>query len=389
MEEEINKRPKKNSKEINQFFILEIKSLKQKIETQDNRNKKLKALLDVASIISSSLDKREVLKRILLQTKELMECDRSSVLLVDSTTNQLKFEVVTDEKEMEYLNEVCLNMGEGVAGKVWEYGRSILIKDVEKDIRFSQKADEKTKTTTTSLIASPLVVKGNIIGVMEAMNKLDGSSFTQFDTEIFENLAIHAAIAIENADLYKAGISDRMTDLFNHSHFKTRLYAEINRVKRYKLDLSLALFDIDNFKHFNDTYGHQLGDKVLKKVASIIQANSRDQVDIPCRYGGEEFAVILPETSKEGAIYFAERIRKAVETMQIDFEGEQLSVTISGGIATFPNIEIHNSNHMLKLADTALYFSKKNGRNQINYYELSMESSINNVDSDKKSSSPT
>ena len=163
MEEEINKRPKKNSKEINQFFILEIKSLKQKIETQDNRNKKLKALLDVASIISSSLDKREVLKRILLQTKELMECDRSSVLLVDSTTNQLKFEVVTDEKEMEYLNEVCLNMGEGVAGKVWEYGRSILIKDVEKDIRFSQKADEKTKTTTTSLIASPLVVKGNII----------------------------------------------------------------------------------------------------------------------------------------------------------------------------------------------------------------------------------
>lgn len=353
---------------ITEYLLEELKGLKSQLKEWENKVHKLKKLSDVTTIISSSLNKNEILKRILKQTKEFMNCEKSSILLIDPQENKLKFEVLTEDREMADLEHIRLEMGEGIAGKVWETGRSLLIEDSGKNALFSSKINDKIKDWTKSLIASPLIIKGNIIGVMEALNKKDGGCFSAFDKEIFESLALHAAIAIENAELYMAGISDKMTGLFNHEYFMDQLEREFQRSKRYGHSLSLIMLDIDHFKNFNDTYGHQLGDQVIIKIASFLKKSCRKDLDSPCRYGGEEFALILPDTGKEGALLFCERIRKSIGEMTIDHEGQEIPVTVSGGVSNLEDLKPENRNELIKMADDALYMSKKNGRNRVTYY---------------------
>lgn len=370
MEEEEDKSQEESP--VTRYLLNEIDSLKEQLENRDRRIRMLKKLSDVTSVISSSLNKTEILNRILKKTKEFMSCEKSSILLVDPHENKLKFEVLTDEKDMKELRHIRLEMGEGVAGKVWETGRSVLIEDTNRDVRFSGKVDETTKESTRTLVAAPLVIKGNIIGVMEAINKMDDSDFNSFDLEIFESLALHAAVAIENAELYMAGISDRMTGLFNHEFFMTQLEKEFQRSRRYGHALSLIMFDIDHFKNFNDTYGHQLGDQVIIKIAGFMKNSCRKDIDIPCRYGGEEFALILPDTEKEGAILFGERIRKAISEMTVSHQGEEIPIKVSGGICNLEDLEPENRDEFIKMADTALYHSKRKGRNRVSYFAKEM-----------------
>lgn len=357
---------------INQYFLDEIAELKKQIKSRDNKIVKLSKLNDVTTIISSSLNKTEILKRILKQTKEFMKCEKSSILLIDPNENKLKFEVLSDEKDMNELQHIRLDMGEGIAGKVWETGRSVLIDNPVKDVRFTEKVDRKTKKKTNSLVASPLIIKGNIIGVMEAINKQDKRGFTAFDLEIFEKLSLHAAIAIENAELYMAGICDKMTDLYNHEYFMEQLEKEYQRAKRYGHHLSLIMFDIDHFKSFNDTYGHQVGDKVIIKIAGLLKKSCRKDLDSACRYGGEEFAMILPDTEKEGAVQFGERIRQSIEELIIPYKKNNLKVTISGGVSNVQDNHPDSKDDFIKMTDSALYHSKKNGRNCLSYFSDDM-----------------
>ncbi len=180
------KKAKKNSEYSKlEFQRISILSLKKKIRKYKDIIEKLKTLIEVNSVIASSLNMKKTLKSILDQTKYLMKCSKSSILLIDPETNKLKFEVLTNEEDKELLSDIRLSMGEGIAGTVWENGQSILIKDATKDIRFSKKADEKTKDTTKSLLAVPLVMNGEIIGVMEAINKIDAKEAKKNLTEFY------------------------------------------------------------------------------------------------------------------------------------------------------------------------------------------------------------
>ena len=172
---------------------------------------KLNKLISVNSIIVSSLDKIEVLKSILDQTKILMDCEKSSVLLIDPDAERLYFEVVSNDEEMETLRGIRLQKGEGIAGKVWESEKIHVINQALTDERVSKKADDKLAKTTHSLIAAPLVAKGKTLGVMEAINKHGNQDFDKFDQEIFTTLSHQAAIAIYNAQLYEMAIRDGMT----------------------------------------------------------------------------------------------------------------------------------------------------------------------------------
>ena len=153
---------------------------------------------------------------------------------------------------------------------------------------------------------------------------------------------------------------DGLTGLFNRRRLEEIMDDEIGRARRYKLNLSILLFDVDHFKRFNDTYGHAVGDKVLIKLAQAIRDTVRT-MDYPCRYGGEEFLVILPSTTFPGTQLAAERLRKNVEEMDVD----GLKVTISIGVAIFPVVEYGNKSEMLKAADDALYRAKSEGRNRV------------------------
>ncbi|MBF0585238.1 MAG: GGDEF domain-containing protein, partial [Magnetococcales bacterium] len=159
--------------------------------------------------------------------------------------------------------------------------------------------------------------------------------------------------------LRKLSTTDGLTGLYNRRWFDTALSDEMQRAARYHQMVGLLLFDVDHFKRFNDTHGHDQGDRVLQALGRVMQGHFRE-VDHPCRYGGEEFCAILPNTGHPGAQLAAERLRQKVESMEVD----GLKVTISIGVAIFPMVG-KNPDDFLKQADLALYKAKKGGRNQV------------------------
>ena len=152
--------------------------------------------------------------------------------------------------------------------------------------------------------------------------------------------------------------------------FEQKLDEELRRSERYKRPLSLIMTDVDHFKKFNDTYGHQVGDIVLIHTARLFKSTMRD-LDLPCRYGGEEFIVILPETGTEEAKTVAERLRQTVESYVYPGDKDPLKVKISLGVATYPE-HGKKSEELIKSADTAMYASKEAGRNRVTVYHASL-----------------
>ncbi|WP_260958722.1 GGDEF domain-containing protein [Pseudomonas citri] len=170
-----------------------------------------------------------------------------------------------------------------------------------------------------------------------------------------------------NAQLQKLSSTDRLTGLYNRGHWEESLRTAHARHQRYGTALSLVMFDIDHFKRVNDTYGHQAGDKVIEQVAGLLHEHVRES-DVAGRYGGEEFGVVLSDTDKEGAQIFAERLRKAVETLLVRYNDQSIRFTISLGVAEL-NGPSNSHAELISRADQALYSSKKNGRNQVTVYE--------------------
>ena len=196
-----------------------------------------------------------------------------------------------------------------------------------------------------------------------------GEPFSPSEIDLFGYLAAQAGVSIENIDLHETvqrqAVTDELTGLFNVRHFQDTLEREIERSARFNYDIGLVMMDIDNFKSVNDTYGHQQGDLVLVEVARVLRNHSRD-VDEPARYGGEEMAVILPQTDIEGAELQAERFRAAIERLEIprlDGEG-QLKVTASFGVASLPG-EAVEKDGFIAAADAALYRAKRGGKNRV------------------------
>ncbi|MBT5029108.1 MAG: diguanylate cyclase [Nitrospinaceae bacterium] len=161
----------------------------------------------------------------------------------------------------------------------------------------------------------------------------------------------------------KVSRTDALTGLFNRRFFDESLEGEINRAIRYEGHFSLIFFDLDNFKILNDTQGHLAGDLTLKRVAEVMILEKRTE-DIACRYGGEELVLVLPETQKFNALVIAERVRKNLETMELEFEGNSFRVTLSGGVASFPT-DAQDAKSLIRAADIALYQAKESGKNKI------------------------
>lgn len=178
---------------------------------------------------------------------------------------------------------------------------------------------------------------------------------------------LHDELEDAKLQMERLAVTDGLTGLYNHRHFKEQLRQEIDRAKRHQHNLSLLMMDIDYFKFYNDNHGHPAGDDVLRNIAELILKNLR-QIDVAARYGGEEFAVILPETNNKSAIIVAEKIRSIVEETKFPKEENQPngSLTLSIGIATFPG----DSSGGIELVDTAdrrLYKAKQKGRNTLVY----------------------
>lgn len=170
-----------------------------------------------------------------------------------------------------------------------------------------------------------------------------------------------------NAQLQELALRDGLTGLLNRRHWENCVEHEFARHLRYETPVSLVMFDIDHFKSVNDQYGHQIGDEVIREVARVTRNLARE-TDYAGRYGGEEFVVLLPDTSLSGAGQFAERLRLAISKLSVDHEGEPLQFTVSLGVACLDN-KMNSHADLIERADKALYQSKENGRNQTTVYQ--------------------
>jgi len=264
-----------------------------------------------------------------------------------------------------------LRADEGIAGWVARNRRAVRLDDVRRDPRYCPAIADRTHLEPRSMICVPMITKGRLLGVVEAINKVDGAAFDDRELAVTQALADHAAIAIENASLYRqaylASITDDLTGLGNTRHFNRMLPELLARGG----PLALVVLDLDNFKQVVDTYGHLVGSRTIAAVGRGIAGLLRPG-DLAARFGGDEFVVILPATDVPTALALAEAIRAGVEALRgLPDDAVDLSaVTASVGVALFP-AHATDAESLFRAADAAMYAAKRGGKNAVALAETS------------------
>jgi len=263
----------------------------------------------------------------------------------------------------------ALDLDQTIYDEVINRRKSVLISDLSIYGRYVKLRE----TGLHSMLVAPLSLKENVIGLIGVFSR-ERSGFAGNELELLTTFATQATLIIQNAMFVEINkelsITDELTQLFNFRYFKKCITDEFYRADRYNHPLSFLIADIDFFKHYNDTNGHQAGNVVLNKIAQIIKSNTRPS-DINARYGGEEFAVILLETSKQGAGIVAEKIRSQIESTQFEFGEKQPNgkLTITIGVAAFPE-DANSVEELIEYADKSLYKGKESGKNQVRFYNV-------------------
>jgi diguanylate cyclase (GGDEF)-like protein len=237
---------------------------------------------------------------------------------------------------------------------------------VENDIPPTNGNSAEPKFEPRSRMCTPLVSFGDTIGVLICQS-IRPRAFQSADVQALESVADIIATAIQNSGyvekIRQLAFKDGLTGLFNRRFFEMRIVEEMERAIRYRGFMSVVMIDIDHFKKINDEFGHLLGDEVLKQVSAILGQHLR-KLDFVCRFGGEEFAIILPETPGDNALAVADKLRRVVEGWH--FPGVPRPVTISAGIAAAP-LHGKTRDEIIRSADMALYSAKQTGRNRAVY----------------------
>ena len=218
---------------------------------------------------------------------------------------------------------------------------------------------------SNEFLSAPLKARDKIIGAIVVDNLYTGNPITDSDIRILTMLADQAGLSVEKSQLYEKTLlkshTDSLTSLFNHGYFQGTLENLILDAKTNNSQLSLIMLDIDNFKTYNDSFGHQVGDAILVEIANIIKASLRKH-ELACRYGGEEFAIILPETNKHAAFMISERLRKNIENTKFLSEEFNVELTVSLGVANFP-ANAQDKSSLIACADNACLKAKRKGKN--------------------------
>jgi diguanylate cyclase (GGDEF)-like protein len=245
----------------------------------------------------------------------------------------------------------------------------ILIDNIDKAEENSnggiQRSFAKNYNTNSCIIAS-LLCQNRVVGVLNLTDKIDGEKFNESDVALMELFRQLIGSSIGNIKLFektqRLAQTDGLTNMYNHRTFYESLEGETRRLQRYGGELSIIMADIDNLKPINDTYGHRAGDLAIKQISRCINACIR-QIDIASRYGGDEFAIILPNTGLEDALMVAKRIVKTVSATPIVWDHNKLELSISVGVGKFD--EKHSAGDVTRATDEALYAAKQAGKNQV------------------------
>lgn len=328
--------------------------------------KALKDLIEVAKAVVSTLDLDTVLQAILTSAMRFADTPAGSVALYDDKKMELTLHAHAGLTADFVKRERWDVTAGGLTEQVLLAGDIMFVENTEDTAYFNNPI--ALNEGIRSLICVPLLVHGRVVGVLY----LDDFKPRQFDREkmkLLDILASFAAMAIYNAKLHNRtklmAITDALTGLHNHRYFQQVFSQELGRAKRYQKPLSIVLLDVDDFKSFNDRYGHANGDQVLAVIGEIISTTLR-RVDFAFRYGGEEFVVLLPEARLESALQVAERLRERIEkeTAAMLADIADHGVTVSVGVGCFPDDGVRKD-ELFKKVDSLLYKAKELGKNKV------------------------
>lgn len=347
-----------------------VTSLEKSNSALDQKVQELELLNDISKNLNVVGELSEILVTVLEQAARGVECTSGAIHLFDPATGTLQRAALCGPfAPLE--GALPTPLGTGLLGAV---GQSLKPLRVGPGHPFGpEELGFATGSEIRSILSVPLTLERRLVGLLTMINKTQDRAFTDSDQSWMQTVANHTASVMENLRLFKLATEDGLTGLYVHRYFQIRLREELSRSLRHGRPLALVLCDVDHFKEVNDRHGHQTGDVVLREVARILRSSLRD-VDVAARYGGEEMAVILPETDTAGARVVAERIRAAIES-QIFTAGEvQMHITASFGVATvIPQAGTRPSRDTLELmardlverTDQSLYAAKRAGRNRV------------------------
>ncbi|MGB7556498.1 MAG: sensor domain-containing diguanylate cyclase [Candidatus Korobacteraceae bacterium] len=331
----------------------------------DQQFYELKIFHDVAKALTSSLDLDTILQTIMEKMAAYFEPATWSLLMLDDASDELYYAAAVG-KGCEKLNALQMASGESLARWVINHGTPLVIPDVVRDQRVRTAADDDFFVEGCSAVCMPVRTGGKVLGIIEMVN-IDMEVYTRNEM-LLQTLADYAAIAIENARavqrIQELSITDDCTGLYNARQLFTALSEEVHRSKRFGYEFSLLFLDLDHFKRVNDKHGHLMGSKLLGQVGQALRENLR-LVDAAFRYGGDEFAIILPQTSKEAALLAARRLMSVFRSRQwLAAEGVSLYLRASIGIASFPGDAV-SPQTIVQRADEMMYQVKDAGRDNI------------------------
>ncbi len=301
----------------------------------------------------------DLLDSIFRVATELVHGERASLMLRDDATRDFVIAHALGLAD-DVKRQVRVRSGEGVAGHVLASKRSLLVRGGETPVPV-----RGGQYRSDSFVSVPILIDDDARGVLNVTDRFDGRPFEETDLATLEILAGHIGACLVQQEqgeaLQRLAETDPLTWLFNRRHFDKRLEAETNRALRSEHLLALLMLDVDKFKLINDRFGHRVGDQVLKAVASAVKQAVR-LYDVPTRYGGDEFAIILPEADTEVAARVARRVLEKAETVPLpgELRDAGIPLSLSIGIATFPR-PAGDANALVEAADSAMYRAKQAG----------------------------
>jgi two-component system, cell cycle response regulator len=347
------------------------------LETLHKEHKDLEALIELTHFITSTLDPQKALYLVVKKLSEIIRVTRCSMISTDIKDNRYASVVSTFEDPNITNLRIDLRKYPEIR-KALSMKKSILVKDALKDPMMKEVKEIIEPMGIRSIMVIPVIFHDEVIGTLLLNIAKADRSFTERERKICTAIANASANALYNAFLYEnlakeksnleqLAITDYLTGIYNVRYFYNRLEEEFSRAERHRIPLCCMMFDIDNFKKINDTYGHRVGDMILREFAQLVRDHTRKS-DIFARYGGEEFIMLLPQTSLTGSLAEAERLSKIIRKHQFYALKNSEKITVSIGITCSSDTRIKNPDNLITFADDALFTAKKKGRDQTAIY---------------------
>jgi diguanylate cyclase (GGDEF)-like protein len=326
------------------------------------RSRELRTLHTIGGQISSSLDPEVVFQRIAANLGRVVDASHLFLSIRPRGGGGAPcLEFVARDGTV--LPPPDRPLGEGFTAWMVEEKRPIMVTDLAADRDALPCAPVVLDPKVRSLLAAPLVASGEAIGVLSVQSPRSGA-YTVDHLSLLGTIAQQAAVALENARNFQLATVDQLTNLYLRDFFERKLTEEMARARRYTSTFAVLVLDLDRFKEINDRLGHLAGDRFLRRVGEVIRQTMR-AADIPCRWGGEEFCVLLPETDREGARSIADRLRARIGALATHHGGGVVRTTVSIGVACHPGEGDGEAGTLLDQADRALYVAKQSGRDRV------------------------